>query len=114
MTGYIKGLSYTDAKRAMTLINTFAQDKIEDESLSFDERVSWKNVYANITSGAVAVGADTQLQIHQLNVVLQDNDCGFIDGEVPYTYKTPAEKESICISATTQHVADTAKKTIVN
>lgn len=107
MVGYIKGLSYDDAKRAVFIVTCFAQDKLEDPNLSFDERVSWKdNVCAHISIQAVTIHADSQLQIDLINVVLSDNECGFIDSEIPFLCTSMEEKDTIIQHATSQHLTE--------
>lgn len=95
MHWYIKGLSYIDAKKAVSLIDAFVAQKKNVLDLSSDERLSWENVSANISTQSVAVSAHSQQQIDLINVVLADNDCGFASIDTPFLYKTSEEKIAI-------------------
>lgn len=105
MKGYIKGLSYDDANRAIALISSFVKDKLADRSLDLDERLSWKEITASIATQSVAVYGATQDQIHLMNVVLDDNECGFITSEPPFLCKSMEEKAEIIHHASRQHLA---------
>lgn len=84
MKFYVKGMPSGRVKEAKSLVNEFAQKKVEDESLSLDERLSWKLVYAfSVISAAVAVIAQTKEQCELIDGELKKNDCGYAGSYQP-------------------------------
>jgi hypothetical protein len=102
MKAYIKGLSYDNANKAIELIRSFVKNKLEDRTLDLDQRLAWKEVSASLSVQSVAVYGAIQDQIDLLNVLLSDNDCGFIDTELPFLYKSKEEKAEVIQNATIQ------------
>ncbi len=79
MNVYIKTASSTEAKMVVVMLGSFAQSKIENTSLSlderksYDERIAWKMVYAYTLIGVsniVVIHASNQAQIDELNSCL--------------------------------------------
>ncbi|HBB04789.1 TPA: hypothetical protein DCZ39_08060 [Patescibacteria group bacterium] len=83
MKFYVKGMRSESVKEAISLVNEFAQKKVEDESLSLDERLSWKLVYAFPVIAAVAVIAQTKEQCELIDTELKKNGCGYAGSYQP-------------------------------
>jgi len=84
MKFYILGLSYAKALEAVKLIKQWAKENEVSEEVD-----------ANIGTGGVHVTTKTELQVHKLNVILDDNNLGNIGNEAPFFLKEDGDKKAM-------------------
>ena len=106
MISYITGLSYEEACEAKKLIENFAKKQTENKKLTTSKRSMWKDVSAKFSAGGLAVTTEKIMQVQELNVMLSDNDCGYISQNEPFIQRSPAEKEKTLMGSTNQHLVD--------
>gem|GEM_PF-3675587 len=108
MISYITGLSYEEACKAKKLIENFAKKQTENKKLTASKRSMWKDVSAKFTAGGLAVTTEKIVQVQELNVMLSDNDCGYISQNEPFIQRSPAEKENVIMAQTVEHTTNSA------
>lgn len=95
---YITGIPYAKANVAIKLINDYAEKQVINEALSELVRSYWQSVYAHTSTQSVAVCVDNTLQVHELNMLLVENNLEIMTQDLPFLLKNPEERQ-VCIQA---------------